>query len=148
MGLGCLDVVFGPNQDLATLATAGHGDRVEEDRGLVEVDGKVFLGGERGHSTSDVSGQGLNLLEADRFNFTVAGASGEGLEVERSVAGDHGEANPHLVAPSHQGFENLLGRQADFPGDRLGGEVVGVNLVFEQGMGDPSQFEEPHSVGF
>jgi hypothetical protein len=52
-----------------------------------------------------------------------------------------------LIATGHQGLEELLGRQADLPGDRLGGEIFGIDLVLPKLVADAQAVEESDGVG-
>ena len=45
------------------------------------------------------------------------------------MAGDHRQAHTGPVPPDDQGLEDLPGRHPQLQGDRLGGQVVGVDLV-------------------
>ena len=112
------------------------------------VDRVILLAGEGGHTASDVAGQGLDLLERDGIDLAVAGFSGERLEVELSVAGDHREADAVPVAPGDEGLEHLLGRHPQLERDRLGGQVVEVDFVFPKFVSDAQPVERPRGVGF
>src|SRR3954454_12412893 len=51
-----------------------------------------------------------------------------------------------LVAPGDQGLEHLLGGHPDLPCDRLGGQVVGIDLVGPQLERDAQVFQQAHGV--
>jgi hypothetical protein len=52
-----------------------------------------------------------------------------------------------LVIPGHERLEDLLGGQADLAGHRLGGEIVGIDLVFSQLERDAKAVEQADGVG-
>src|ERR1700722_5840071 len=52
------------------------------------------------------------------------------------------------VGLGEESFEDLLGRESYFAGYGQGGEVVGVDLVGEQLVGDVERVEEAGGVGF
>ena len=54
---------------------------------------------------------------------------GQFFQVEFGVAGDHGEEVVAIIGLGEEGFEDLLGGEADFFGDGEGGEVVGIDFV-------------------
>ena len=72
---------------------------------------------------------------------------GEFFQVEFGVAGDDGEEVFAGVGVGEEGFEDLFGGQADLAGYGDGGEVVGVDLVGAQFVGDAEAVEEAGGVG-
>src|ERR1700722_17199175 len=52
------------------------------------------------------------------------------------------------VGLGEESFEDLLGRESYFAGYGQGGEVVGVDVVGEQLVGDVERVEEAGGVGF
>src|SRR6266851_4573517 len=52
------------------------------------------------------------------------------------------------IGLSEQGLEDLLGGEADLAGDGDGGEVIGVDFVGAQLVGDVEGVEEAGCVGF
>ena len=69
------------------------------------------------------------------------------LEIELGAAGDHGETDTVAIAADHEGLPDLFQRHADLGGDRLGREIVGIDLVFAQLVRDPQAIEEAGGVG-
>jgi hypothetical protein len=51
------------------------------------------------------------------------------------------------VAARHQRLEYLLGRQADLARNGFRAQVVGIDRVRAQFVGDPHLFQKPHRVG-
>ena len=78
----------------------GDADLVEQDRGLVDVDGEWLSGAEEGNPAANVAGERLNVFERGHFRLAQPCGAGEFLEVKFGVAGDHGESVDVRVHPS------------------------------------------------
>ena len=124
----------------------------------MELDGLVGVGGEgraRGHdgdAAADVAGERLDIFERGEFDLFYRGGVGELLEVEFGVAGDDGEevsgvAGAAGLAVEEQSLEDLFGREADLARDGDGGEVVGIDLIRAEFVGDAEGVEQTCGVG-
>jgi hypothetical protein len=89
----------------------------------------------------------LQFLHRNQLKLTVAGGNGESFEVELCVPGHDRHAHSVAIATGDERLENLLRRKSKFGGDGLGGEVVGINLVFPKLIWDVQPVEQPHGVG-
>ena len=122
-------------------------DHVEELGRLVQEHRVRLLAGQGRHAAPDVAGQRLDLLQRHRVDLLVPGRPGQGLQVKLAVAGHDGQADAVLVATGHQRLEDLLGGHPDLAGDRLGGQVVGIDLVLPKLVADAQAIEESDGVG-
>ena len=88
---GGAEVVVGRENQLRAAGAGGDADLVEEDGGLVDVDGVGLSRAEEGDAAANVAGERLHVFERSHFGLAQAGGAGEFLEVELGVAGDDGE---------------------------------------------------------
>jgi hypothetical protein len=63
------------------------------------------------------------------------------------IAGYNGEVDLATIGANDERFEDLFRREADFRGDTLGREVVGIDFVFAQLVCDVVLIEEANGVG-
>jgi hypothetical protein len=90
-GLRGAKVVGWAEDELDTAGAGGDADLIEEDDGLVDVDGIWLSCSEECYAAANIAGEGLYVFERGHLGFAQAGGAGEFLEIELGVAGDDGE---------------------------------------------------------
>ena len=142
------EVVAGGQQHLLPPHARRHGHHVEQLDLLVHVDRVVPFAGQGRHPAADVAGERLHVFQGDQLHGPIAREPGQSLEIDLGVGRNHGQQHAVAVAPGHQGFEDLLGRQSDVAGHPHGTQVVGVGLVLAHLVADAERVEDAHGVGF
>ncbi len=87
-----------------------------------------------------------SLREASSTFFAFA-ARRQLFQVEFGVAGDDGEEMLACVGVGEESFEDLFRGETDLARDGDGGEIVGVDLVGAEFVGDAERVEQAGGVG-
>jgi hypothetical protein len=88
----------------------------------------------------------LQFFYRDELNLSLSRHGRQRLQVQFLMAGDHRHNNSVAVAARDQRLENLLRRQTDLGGNRLRGEVFGIDLILAEFVVDSHLVEEPRGI--
>jgi len=146
-GVGGAEVVLRGEQELQAAGAGGNGDDVEELDGFIHVGREGLASAEDGDSAANVASEGFDFFQGNHFGFASSAGAGQLFEVEFVGTGDDGEDVFALAGGAEKGFEDLLGREADFLGYEEGGEFFRIDAVLAQVVVDAEGVEVAGGVG-
>ena len=158
MGADVGDDVLRLDFQLHAAHSGAHKDLREIGGGEMEKCGERFFHPDGAAATADVAREGEQLLHGDQFGLFGTGSAGGLFEIDLGIARHHademsggiggGGVTSRIFPLEYEGFEYPLDILTKHFGHMCGGEIVFVDLISEQFVGDTGPVEEACDVGF
>ncbi len=98
-------------------------------------------------AAADISRGGEKFFHGYHLRFFVAGNLGGFLEVNFAVAGYYAYEETCAVTAEHKRLEHAFDRFAETFRDMVGGEVIGIHLVWHQSVCHAFSVKNPGGIG-
>ena len=125
-----------------------HEDKGELQGGFVQENREVLFETEGAAATPHIAGERGQVLEGDGIDFLVAAHPGGCLQIDFEIPGHDANQGAGFVPADEDGFEYAVDVFAQGVGHMPGAEVVFVDPVGDEFVGDSQAIEHPGGVGF